>query len=140
MGMSSRIFENLGWQISEKNDERKKQMKIIMNIVYLAIALFAFACFALSPTARAVDPPEMPAAFSVELVGTFDYPGSGNSTQPQKISDLGDIVGWYVDSSLVQRGFIRFRNGNFSAPLVDPNDTGDVTQGRGINNSRLVCG
>jgi hypothetical protein len=32
-------------------------MKKIMNIIYLALALFAFACFAFSPTARAVDPP-----------------------------------------------------------------------------------
>jgi hypothetical protein len=32
-------------------------MKKIMNIIYLAFALFAFACFAISPTARAVDPP-----------------------------------------------------------------------------------
>jgi hypothetical protein len=38
------------------NDERKKHMKIITNIVYLAIALFAFACFALCPIAQAVSP------------------------------------------------------------------------------------
>src|SRR6266480_425978 len=83
---------------------------------------------------------EAPAGFSVQLVSTFDYPGSGNSTEPQKISDLGDIVGDYIDSSLVERGFIRFRNGTFSAPIVHPNDTSGRTQGRGINNSRLVCG
>jgi hypothetical protein len=70
----------------------------------------------------------------------FDYPGTGNLTRPQKINDGGDIVGIYLDSSLVQRGFVRFNNGNFSAPIVEPNDTGNVTQGRGINNSRTVCG
>jgi hypothetical protein len=32
-------------------------MKTITNITHPAFALFAFACFALSPTARAVDPP-----------------------------------------------------------------------------------
>jgi hypothetical protein len=32
-------------------------MKTTTNIIYLALALFAFACFTLSPTARAVDPP-----------------------------------------------------------------------------------
>ena len=32
-------------------------MKTIANITYPAFALFAFACFALSPQARAVDPP-----------------------------------------------------------------------------------
>ena len=83
---------------------------------------------------------ETPAAFSVQLVSTFDYPGTGNSTIPQRISDSGDIVGSYIDSSLAERGFIRFRNGNFSAPIVDPNDTGGRTEGFGINNSRLVCG
>jgi hypothetical protein len=38
----------------EKEDERKKHMKTITNITY---PVFAFACFALSPTLRAVDPP-----------------------------------------------------------------------------------
>ena len=69
-----------------------------------------------------------PAGFSVQLVSTFDYPGSGNSTLPQKISDSGDIVGSYIDSSGVTRGFIRIRNGSFSAPIVDPNDTGGLTE------------
>jgi hypothetical protein len=74
-------------------------------------------------------------------VGTFDYPGSTvTQTQPQKINDLGDIVGIFVDTSAVSRGFIRFNNGVFSPPLVDPNDTVNFTQGRGINNSRIVCG
>jgi hypothetical protein len=41
---------------------------------------------------------------------------------------------------LVSRGFVRFSNGSFSAPIVDPNDTVNVTEGRGINNSRTVCG
>src|SRR3954465_7059859 len=81
-----------------------------------------------------------PTGFSVRLVSTFDYPGTGNQTRPQKISDLGDVVGIFVDASAVSRGFIRFSNGNFSAPLVDPNDTGNLTEGRGINSSRLVCG
>jgi hypothetical protein len=44
------------------------------------------------------------------------------------------------NTSFVTRGFVRFANGNFSAPIVDPNDTGNLTEGRGINNSRLVCG
>src|SRR5881392_2933802 len=33
-----------------------KPMKTIKNIIYPALALFAFACFVLSPTARAVTP------------------------------------------------------------------------------------
>jgi len=83
---------------------------------------------------------QSPAAFSFQLVGTFDYPGTGNQTRPQKISNLGDIVGIFVDTSLVSRGFIMFSNGNFSRPIVDPNDAGNLTEGRGINDSRLVCG
>jgi hypothetical protein len=109
-----------------------KKMKIKNCIVCCLIALLALPVLGRSA--------EAPAAFSVQLVRTFDYPGSGNSTEPQKISDLGDIVGSYIDSSLVERGFIRLRNGNFSAPIVHPNDTSGRTQARGINNSRLVCG
>jgi hypothetical protein len=41
---------------------------------------------------------------------------------------------------LVSRGFVWFSNGSFSAPIVDPNDTVNVTEGRGINNSRTACG
>ena len=79
-------------------------------------------------------------AGSIEVITTFDYPGTGNNTLPQKINERGDIVGVYVDSLGVNRGFVRFRDGSFSAPIVDPNDTVGFTQGRGINNSGTVCG
>src|SRR4029077_10073708 len=71
---------------------------------------------------------------------TFDYPGIVTSTQPQKINERGDIVGIFVDSNSVTRGFVRFSNGSFSAPIVDPNDTVGFTEGRGINNSGTVVG
>jgi hypothetical protein len=77
---------------------------------------------------------------SIEVITTFDYPGAGNSTLPQKINERGDIVGVFIDSSGVTRGFVRFSNGSFSAPIVDPNDTVGFTEARGINNSRTVCG
>ena len=77
---------------------------------------------------------------SIEVITTFDYPGTGNSTLPQKINGRGDVVGEFIDSSGVTRGFVRFSNGSFSAPIVDPNDTVGFTEGRGINNSRTVCG
>jgi len=77
---------------------------------------------------------------SIEVITTFDYPGTVISTQPQKINDGGDIVGIYVDSLGVTRGFVRFSDGSFSAPIVDPNDTVGFTEGRGINNSGTVCG
>jgi hypothetical protein len=83
---------------------------------------------------------QAPNSGSIEVITTFDYPGTGNSTEPQKINDRGDIVGVFLDSLGVSRGFVRFNDGSFSAPIVDPNDTVGFTQGRGINNSRTVCG
>ena len=77
---------------------------------------------------------------SIEVITTFDYPGAGNNTLPQKINERGDIVGEFIDSSGVIRGFIRFSDGSFSDPIVDPNDTVGFTEGRGINNSRTICG
>jgi hypothetical protein len=77
---------------------------------------------------------------SIEVITTFDYPGAGNLTLPQKINERGDVVGEFIDSSGGTRGFIRFSNGSFSAPIVDPNDTVGFTEGRGINNSRTVAG
>src|SRR6201988_4709752 len=77
---------------------------------------------------------------SIEVITTFDYPGTGNITLPQKINERGDVVGEFIDSSGVTRGFVRFSDGSFSAPIVDPNDTVGFTEGRGINNSRTVCG
>jgi hypothetical protein len=79
-------------------------------------------------------------AFSIQVITTFDYPGAGNNTLPQKITEKGDIVGEFIDSSGVVRGFVRFSDGSFSAPIVDPNDTVGFTEGRGINNSGTVDG
>jgi hypothetical protein len=77
---------------------------------------------------------------SIEVITTFDYPGTGNLTLPQKINERGDIVGEFIDSNGVTRGFVRFSDGTFSPPIVDPNDTVGFTEGRGINNSRTVDG
>src|SRR6476660_919259 len=77
---------------------------------------------------------------SIEVITTFDYPGAGNNTLPQKINERGDIVGEFIDPNGVTAGFVRFSDGSFSAPIVDPNDTLGFTEGRGINNSRTVNG
>jgi hypothetical protein len=77
---------------------------------------------------------------SIEVITTFDYPGPGNSTLPQKINNRGDVVGEYIDSSGVARAFVRFSDGSYSDPIVDPNDTVGFTEGRGINNARTVNG
>jgi hypothetical protein len=83
---------------------------------------------------------QAPNSGSIEVITTFDYPGTGNSTLPQKINERGDVVGEFIDSSGVTRGFVRFSDGSFSAPIVDPNDTVGFTEGRGINNSRTIAG
>jgi uncharacterized membrane protein len=83
---------------------------------------------------------QAPSSGSIEVITTFDYPGTGNSTLPQKINERGDIVGEFIDSTGVVRGFVRFSDGSFSDPIVDPNDTVGFTEGRGINNSRTVAG
>src|SRR4029434_7731986 len=75
---------------------------------------------------------------SIEVITTFDYPGAGNLTLPQKINERGDIVGIFLDSNLVSRGFVRFSDGSFNDPIVDPNDTVGLTEGRGINTSRTA--
>ena len=108
-------------------------MKTIMNVIYSTFGLFPLACFALAQQA--------PESVSIRVITTFEYPGTGNLTLPQEINDAGDIVGYYIDlSNAADRGFVRFSNGNFTAPIVEPNDTCMDTRARGINNSRLVCG
>ena len=109
-------------------------MKTSLRLVSCAVG---FAALALTGASAQQAAPE---AYSIQLVSTFDYPGTGNQTRPQKINDGGDIVGIFVDTSGVSKAFIRRANGTFSQPIVDPNDAGGLTEGRGINNSRLVCG
>ncbi len=73
---------------------------------------------------------------SIEVITTFDYPGTGIvTTSPQKINERGDIVGEFIDSNGVVRGFVRFSDGSFSAPIVDPNDTVGFTEGRPSQNT-----
>ena len=107
-----------------------KPKQIIISILAVLFAFPLIGTFA----------QQVPNSVSIRVITTFDYPGAGNLTEPQKINDRGDIVGTYFDASLVQRGFVRFNNGKFSAPIVEPNDTGNLTQGRDINNSGTVCG
>jgi len=83
---------------------------------------------------------QAPNSGSIEVITTFDYPGTGNSTLPQKINERGDVVGVFIDLNGVTRAFVRFSDGSYSDPIVDPNDTEGFTEGRGINNSRTVNG
>ena len=79
-------------------------------------------------------------AATITVLETFDFPGTGNNTLPQKINDGGVIVGVVIDAAGVTKGFLRSRTGNFSDAFVEPNDTGNLTQGRGVNNAKIVCG
>ena len=107
-----------------------KPKQIIISILAVLFVFPLMGTFAQQPASSG----------SIEVITTFDYPGAGNQTLPQKINERGDVVGEYVDSSGVARGFVRFSDGSFSDPIVDPNDTVGFTEGRGINNSRTVAG
>ena len=107
-----------------------KSKQIIISILAVLFAFPLMGTFA-QPAAS---------SGSIEVITTFDYPGAGNLTLPQKINERGDVVGEFIDTNGVTRGFIRFSDGSFSAPIVDPNDTVGFTEGRGINNSRTVAG
>jgi uncharacterized membrane protein len=121
-------FSN-GQSIKEENKIMKPK-QIIISILAVLLVFPLMGTFA----------QQTPSSVSIKVITTFDYPGNVVSTQPQKINDQGDIVGLYIDSLGATRGFVRFSNGNFSAPIVEPNDTENFTQGRGINNLRIVCG
>jgi hypothetical protein len=79
------------------------------------------------------------AQITINVLQTYDYPGA-SQTRPQKINDGNNIVGIFLDASGVSKGFVRFADGTFSDPIVDPNDTGSLTEARGNNNSNLICG
>jgi hypothetical protein len=105
-------------------------MKPKISLVYI------FAVLITLPLVGTVAP-----AATIQVLKTFDYPGEGNATLPQKISDQGVVIGTVIDVNGVATGFFyKFRLGKFSDPIVEPNDTGNLTQGRGINNQRHACG
>jgi hypothetical protein len=107
-----------------------KQKQIIISILAVLFVFPVIGTFAQQAASSG----------SIEVITTFDYPGAGNSTLPQKINERGDVVGEFLDSSGVARAFVRFSDGSFSEPIVDPNDTVGFTEGRGINNLRTVNG
>jgi hypothetical protein len=109
---------------------------IIMKIsIRLAGCAVGFAALALTTGALAQD-----AGFTIQIDSTFDYPGTGNQTRPQKINDKGQIAGIFVDGSTGASLGFTLRGTTFSAPIMDPNDAGGLTEVRGINNSGTVCG
>ena len=80
-------------------------------------------------------------ATTIDIMQTFDFPGLGASTLPQKISDQWDLVGTTIDATGKRKAFVyKVRKQKFSPPFAPPFDTGSFTQGRGINNRRHTCG
>ncbi len=105
-------------------------MKVRHLFVYIIAALVALPLVGTAASAA-----------TIEVIETFDISSMGRNTEPQKINDRGDVVGAVVDPVFgVTRGFFRGREGQFKSTFVDPNDTGSLTQGRGINNAREICG
>jgi len=108
-------------------------MKAKIPLVYILAILIAF------PLVGTVAP-----AASLTIIQTFDFPPTleaVNATLPQKISDQLDLTGTVIYFSGRTRAFIyKIRIEKFSPPLHDPNDTGLVTRGRGINNLRHIVG
>ena len=75
---------------NKTNDERKKQMKTISNIIYPAIAVFAFGYFALLPGAQAVSP-----------APDGGYPGQNTAEGQNALLSLttgvnNTAIGWYA--------------------------------------------
>ena len=89
----------------------------------------------LFPTSLSAQQNQIP----IFVVGTFDYPGAGNSTTAFDINERSDIVGNYVDANNVRRGFVRHLNGNVMT-IVAPGDTGNFTRASGVNNNQTIVG
>ena len=82
-------------------------------------------------------------AATLHVLRVFDYGNhaTGASTQPQKVSDQSDIVGSVINLDGSVQGFLyKIRAERFSSEFSDPNDTGNFTEGQGINNRRHMVG
>jgi len=93
-----------------KNENQNMIMRISLRLIGCAVGSAALAL-----TEALAQSPDAPDAPIIQVVGTFDYPGTGNQTRPQKISDNFDVVGIFVDPSGASRGFIMFNNGNLAS-------------------------
>ena len=71
-------------------------------------------------------------------IETLDYPGA-TATYAYAINDAGVVAGTAKGPG-GSVGFVRFRDGSFSLPIVDPNDTEHLTSAYGINNRQTIVG
>lgn len=114
-------------------DNINRQNQRMINRVPLACLAAVVAVAPLNLPARQPD-------LSIQVMATFDYPGANNLTDPAEINDNGDIAGSYIDSDGLQRGFVRFSNGEFSQPIIPPFDLGHYTGATDLDDARTVCG
>ncbi len=75
---------------------------------------------------------------TIQVRETFDYPGA-TETHPWAINDSNEIAGFYSRGQ-VGAGFTRTADGQFSAPIIEPDDTHHSTSVTGINNTGTICG
>jgi len=100
------------------------------SLIYTVAALVSLAVFvAIAP------------ATTIDVFLTFDFLGEGVSTLPQKVSDQTNITGTTISADGEMKAFVyKIKKQKFSPPFASPFDTGNFTQGRGINNKRHVVG
>lgn len=65
--------------------------------------------------------------FDVPWAGT----GSGQGTTPSCINPVGQVAGWYVDSSNVNHGFLRSPDGSITS-FDPPNSVGTIVYGNNL--------
>src|SRR5205823_6746391 len=85
------VFQNV-LDVLKQNFLKALSMKKILPLISFTVGFTALAL-----TEALAQSPEIPEAPIIQLLGTFDYPGTGNQTRPQKINDVGDVVGIFVD-------------------------------------------
>jgi YD repeat-containing protein len=83
-------------------------------------------------------------AATITVMAIVDFPSQPvvtSATVLNKISDQADTAGTVTDINGTVQAFIyKFRVNHFSGAFHPPGDTGNYTQGRGINNRRHVVG
>ena len=122
LGHPQSYFKAIQWK---ENGAMKRKNRLIYILAVLTLSLVGTVA---------------PAA-TIVVLQTFDFPGGATATMPEKISDQGDLIGTVIDVNGVEHGFIyKYRLGKFSSPFSEPNDTGGITRGRGINKRRTSCG
>jgi uncharacterized membrane protein len=70
---------------------------------------------------------------------SFDVPGAV-TVQAPRISNTGQIAGFYTDSSNHTLGYYKFLTGPVVNGLKDPNDTGNFTRAAAVNDEGVIAG